>query len=232
MIQLNNSDKSRIISFIKENDLDYSLFDDNIGKFRIMSYDNLEFHPYLVDENYVLVRYDKTKDKSDNPFRSPYDYFSYKNIPSMLESLKLYDDSIHKVWWYPILNTAEIGFDKNSYSENWHDGILSEDYDVYEDIHSNYISYDNNSYQPVIKSPYNTLHEVSEINSEYVSKVDSLNFEIHPISCQKGNESYLFKIRYNNEEVLTEYISYKVVRKKGLKLFLENLFESMKPFKK
>jgi hypothetical protein len=47
MDQINNSDKRRIIDFIKENDLDYILKDDGIGKFKILSYDNLQFHPYF-----------------------------------------------------------------------------------------------------------------------------------------------------------------------------------------
>jgi hypothetical protein len=231
MDQINNSDKRRIIDFIKENDLDYILQDDGIGKFKILSYDNLQFHPYFYNEEYVLVEYNKEKDK-DNSFSSSYKYFYFKNIPSMLEALKSYDDSLYKVWYYPILNSAEIGFDKNSYNENWHIGLLDDEYLIESDSHCDYIVYNNDNYKPVLKSPYYTLNEVSDINDEYLSSVDSLNFEIRPISCQEGNESYLFKLRYNNEEVLTEYINWMIVRKKGLKIFLKDLFESMKPFKK
>ena len=232
MNQLNNLNKKRLLNFIKENDLDYTLFDDGIGKFKIISYDNLEFHPYEFNEEYILVKYDKEKDKPGNLSSSVYGYFNFKSISALLEALKVHDDSLHKVWYYPILNSAEIGFDKSSYNENWYVDLINEDYSIESDNHSNYIVYNNKDYKPVIKSPYYTLHEVSDINDEYISTVDSLNFEIHPISCQEGNESYLFKLRYNNEEVLTEYINWMIVRKKGLKIFLKNLFESMQPFKK
>ena len=232
MNQLNNLNKKKLLAFIKENDLDYTLFDDNIGKFKIISYDNLEFHPYEFNEEYILVKYDKEKDKPGNSSSSVYDYFNFKSIPSLLEALKAHDDSLHKIWYYPILNSAEIGFDKSSYNENWYVDLINEHYSIKSDNHSNYVVYDNNDYKPVIKSPYYTLHEVSDINDEYISTVNSLNFEIHPISCQEGNESYLFKLRYNNEEVLTEYINWMIVRKKGLKIFLKDLFESMQPFKK
>ena len=232
MNQISESDKNRILNFIKENELDYSLFDDGIGKFKILSYDNYEFQPYEFNEGYVLVKYDKEKDKPNDPSSIPYQYFNFKNIPALLEALKAHDDSLHKVWYYPILNSAEIGFDKTSYYENWHIGLINEEYSIESDSHCDYIVYDNKSYKPLLKSPHYTLHEVSDINDEYLSSVDSLNFEIHPISLQEGNESYLFKLRYNNEEVLTEYINWMIVKKKGLKIFLKELFESMQPFKK
>lgn len=60
------------------------------------------------------------------------------------------------------------------------------------------------------------------------TKVDKLYFEIHPISCQPGNESYLVKLLCNNEEVLKEFINYIVSRKKGLKLLIKTIFDEIK----
>ena len=54
--------------------------------------------------------------------------------------------------------------------------------------------------------------------------MDKLYLEIHPICVLEGSESYLVKILINNEEIMKEYINYIVRRKKGLRLFLENLF--------
>jgi len=231
MNQIEESNKKRIIQFIKENDIDYIVFDDGIGKFRIKSYDGYEFHPYIYEDNFILAKYDKSKDKGDSS-STAYEYFTYKDLSSLLVDLKIHDDSLHKQWWTPILNSAEIGFDKNSYKEDWYKEIINDSYELKRDNHSTYLEYLDLNCKPIIKSPFNTLHEVSEINSDYVSQVNKLNFEIYPISCQEGNESYLFKILYNNEEVLKEYINYIVYRKKGLKLFLENLFKSLEPFKK
>ena len=82
-----------------------------------------------------------------------------------------------------------------------------------------------------MKSPYNTIHEVSPINQETYAVVEKLYFEIHPISCLEKRESYLLKLLINNEEVFKEYVNYIVLSKKGLKLLIENIFNSVEKFK-
>ena len=47
----------------------------------------------------------------------------------------------------------------------------------------------------------------------------------------EGQESYLLKLSCNNEEIFKEYINYKVVKKKGLKLLIDNIFKSLESFK-
>jgi hypothetical protein len=59
-----------------------------------------------------------------------------------------------------------------------------------------------------------------------MSDMDRLYVEIHPISLKEKNESYLIKILINNEPVLKEYINYRVFKKKGLNLFLEELLNN------
>ena len=53
----------------------------------------------------------------------------------------------------------------------------------------------------------------------------------NPAMRDGNRESYLVKISFNDEPVLKEWINYKVIRKKGLRLFLNTLFEEMDKFK-
>lgn len=61
--------------------------------------------------------------------------------------------------------------------------------------------------------------------------MEKLSFEIHPISCKEQNESYLFKLAFNDDPILKEWINYRIIRKKGLKIFLETLFNEMEKYK-
>ena len=58
MNQLTQRDKDRLISYINENDLDYESFD-ILDKFSISSADGMTFYPYIYNEEYILVKYDK-----------------------------------------------------------------------------------------------------------------------------------------------------------------------------
>jgi hypothetical protein len=229
MIKIKASDCDKIIDFIKINDLDL-ITNETDNKFNIISYDNLQFTIYQVDESYVLVRYDRNKDIPNNPSSQAYEYYNFEVLSKLLEQLKVHDESIIKNWWVPILNSAEIGFDNSD--ENWLlEFITDNNYQIKSDTHSKYIEYNNDKYKPILRSPFNTLHEVSYINDEFLERINKLNFEIHAISLKEGNESYLAKILINNEEILKEYTNFIITRKKGLKLFLNNLFLEMETFK-
>jgi hypothetical protein len=233
VILINSNDKKRIIDFINHNKLDYILVDNNISKFHIISHDNIKFFFYTYNDEYVVVKYDPNKDKDNQPGSMPYEYFNFKTLLQVLEQLKYYDDGLHKSYWYSTTNSAEIGFDKNSYKEDWYEDFKREvDYSMLQDddFGYQYLVYDNPNYSLNIKSPYNTLSQVSPLNYEQEAyiKVNKLYFEIHPISCQDGNESYLLKLLANNEEVLKEFINYIVTKKRGLKILIEEIFKSIK----
>lgn len=227
-LNINTSDKERIISFIKENDLDYKVVDNGITRFHVVAEDGMKFQFQNHNENWILIKYDPRKDEQK---QVPFDYFNYKTLPQVLEQLSYHDKSITKTYWDIILDSIQIGFDKENYNENWFDGIINEDWEVEDCGSYKTISYVNDSYKPELKSPFNTLHEVSTINDIQFTKVEKLSIEIHPISCLEGNESYLLKLLCNNEEVFKEYINYRVYKKKGIKMLLEQIFSEMERFK-
>jgi len=232
MLQINENDKSRLIQFIDENDLDYTPIDNGISKFSIVAHDGIVFYLYDHNESYILAMYDKNKDRPGDPGSMPYEYFQFQSLTQILEQLSHYDKSIHKIYWYPTNNSIEVPFDANSYNEEWVSEFISDDHwrvessDLYK-----YLVYENSDYKPELISPFNTLHEVSMINSKEYAKVDKLYFEIHPISCSRKNESYFLKLSCNNEEVLKEYINYNIIKKRGLKLFLDDMFTNMSRFR-
>ena len=231
MINIDENDKNRICQFIHYNDLDYTIIDDEILKFRIISNDNISFSFYKYDESYIVVKYDKSKDVVNDPTSQAYQYFNFKTISQLLEQLKYYDENLPKKYWEVTTNSAEIGFDKSSYKEDWFEEFSKDvEYTTIEDDDSGYkyLTYNNPKKSPKMKSPYNTLHQVSDINYEEDSyiKVSKLYFEIHPISCQEGNEKYLLKLLSNNEEVLKEFINYIVTKKKGLNNLISEILKN------
>lgn len=229
MLDISKEETGRISEFINSNDLDYEIIDNGIIRYHVKAYDNMIFYFYNYNGEYVIVKYDKTKDNG-NPGSMAYEYFNFKNLQQVLEQLKIYDDQIHKQFWYTTTNSAEIGFNKDSYVEDWFKDFQNEEeyWKAEDDDNYKYLTYNNTNCKPQLKSPYNTLHEVSPINDISYTQVDKLYFEIHPISCQPGNESYLLKLLCNNEEVLKEFINYIVVKKKGLSLLIKNIFDSIK----
>lgn len=233
MNTLNESDKKRLVEFIDINELDYEVHEDIVTKFNVTAYDGIKFFFYTLNEQYVIVRYDKDKDKDNgNPSSQAYEYFYFQTLSQVLEQLSFYDNSIPKNYWKTIVNSIEIGFDKDSYDDNWYEWFKkdefwkTEDCDLYKAI-----VYNNPNYKPELKSPYNTLHEVSEINEITYTSVNGLYFEIHPISCKIKRESYLLKLKCNNDDKFVEYINYIVSTKKGLRLLLESIFKSLEPFR-
>jgi len=229
MKEILESDKERIIDFIKINDLDYVIVDDGIIRFHIIAYDGIKLYIQIYNDIYILTKYDPSKDKVGG---LPYENFQFNNLQTLLEQLKIYDDSLHKSFWTMTSNSIDIGFDNNNYIEDWYNEFKKDDFWNIEDTDNyTYLTYKNNNYKPELKSPFNTISEVSPINDVIFTRVDSLYFQIHPISCLDGNESYLLKLQCNNEEVLKEYINYLVSSKKGLRLLLDTIFKEMEKFK-
>jgi hypothetical protein len=229
MIDISKNEIIRISDFIIYNDLDYDIINNGIIRYHIKSFDNMVFYFYKYESNYILVRYDKTKD--GKPGQQAYEYYQFQNLQQILEQLKIYDDNIYKQWWYPTTNSTEIGFDSTNYNDDWLKDFKEEN--EYWSVKSEedkykYLTYNNSNIKPYLKSPFNTLHEVSPINDIIYTKVEKLYFEIHPISCEPGRESYLLKLLCNNEEVLKEFINYIISKKKGLKLLIDNIFRDIK----
>jgi len=232
MFNISENDKKRITDFISDNELDFSIVDNPISRFHINSYDGKKFQFQNLQEGWVLMIYDPKKDDIHNPGSQPFKYFQFKTLSQILEQLKVYDSNISKIYWSIILDSIQIGFDKDSYKDTWVDDFkLDRNYQVQKDDTYQYLVYENRFYKPLLNSPFNTLHEVSPINQFSPTKVEKLYFEIHPISLKESNENYLVKLLCNNDEKFPEFINYSVIKRKGLKKFLDSLFENMKQFK-
>ena len=228
---INEQNKQRLIEYIELNDLDYVPVDNGLTRFHILSEDKVTFTIYNNGDQFMISKYDGKKD-TGKPGEQPFEYYQFKTFSEVLEQLKFYDDNLYKVYWQPTLESIEIGFDESNHIEDWYSKyITDEHYTVEETFKYKYIVYENKGYSPELISPFNTLHQVSDFNEMELTKVDRLYFEIHPVSCVKKNESYYVKVQCNNEEVLKDYINYFVYKEKGLKMFIEGLFNDMSKFK-
>lgn len=229
---VNENDKNKIIQFIKENDLDYTHVDNGITKPHMITYDGYKLFFYIYESTYVMVKYDSDKDK---PGGQAYEYFYFDTMPKLLEQLKHYDQSIRKVYWHMIIDSISYPFDKLNYKDDWFTDLLKDEfYSIEEDVHCKYVVYENDKYKPIIKSPYNTLdsdHLASQIHSVSEMRLNKLYFEIHPISTLEGSETYMLKVLFNDDDLFKEYINYRVVGKKGLRLIIESLFNESNYFK-
>mgnify|MGYP003490015411 FL=1 len=227
---INEKNIKRLIEYIELNDLDYTTVNNGLTRFHITSENMVTFTIYNSEDQFLVTKYDGNKD-TGKPGEQPFEYYQFKTFSEVLEQLKFYDDNLYKVYWQPTLESIEIGFDKNNHIEDWYSKyIKDEHYTIEETFNYKYIVYENKNYSPELISPFNTLHEVSDFNEMELTKVDRLYFEIHPVSCAKKNESYYVKIQCNNEEVLKDYINYFVYKEKGLKMFIEGLFNDMSKF--
>ena len=217
MITLNEKDINTIINYIDTNEMDMTPVNNGIMKFNVRSFDDMVFTFFECNNEYVVAKYDK---KRDIPGEVPYEYYSYKSLPLMLEQLKVYDDSIHKSFWETTNDSIQIGFIKESYQDDWVEEFVGIDkYTIHETEEYKYIVYEDKDLSPKLKSPYNE-YGYNEVHKFY--------FEIHPISVVRNNESYLFKLLINNEEILKEYVNYKVSRRKGLKMLIKELIKANK----
>jgi hypothetical protein len=230
--EIDLNEKQRLIEFIDLNELDYIISENNLGKFGIISEDNKYFYFLKHNDKYIVQKWDykKSQETVSNW------YYTFNNFSEVLEQLRVYDDSIYKIYWQPVLETLDLKFNKDAYTNEWwsdfslskHDCSKIEKYnELYE-----YLVYEDDSYKPELKSPFNTLHEVSPINEIQLTKIDKLYIEIHPVILEKKKEKYFLKILINNDELFKEYVNYDIFKKKGLKLFLENFFKEMQKFKK
>ena len=223
-------DKERIKQFIKDNDLDYNIVDEGVSKFHIVAYDGITFHFETYNDNWILVKFDPKKNDIYNIGSQPFEYFQFPNLTSILEQLSHHDKSISKTYWNLIQDSMEIGV--YNYSDGWYNDLIRGNNWLVEDMETyKIVTYTSEDYNPELKSPFNTIHEVSPINNLTYTKCEKLYFEIHPINLLEGNESYLIKLLCNNEQIFKEYINYVAFKKKGLKMFLEMMFKDMERFK-
>lgn len=219
MQEIFESDKHKIIDFLKESD--YQIVDNGFSRFHIMSYDNIKFSFCINDGNYIIVKYDKAKDIKGG---IPFEYFTFKTLIQVLEQLKAYDELIYKEYWKTIPTAIEISID-NDREEDWYKKFISDEFFTIDD---NTLVYNNPNYNPELSSPYNTIHLVSALNKEKsYTKVNKLYFEINPLK----NEKYLLRLLCNNDETFKEYINYIVDRDKGLKLLILTLLKDLERFK-
>jgi hypothetical protein len=223
-------DKERIKQFIKDNDLDFNIVDESVSKYHIIAYDGIKFHFENHNNNWVLVKYDPKKDDIFNVGSQAFEYLQFKTLTQILEQLLYHDNSISKTYWNLINDSMEIGV--SNYSDGWYNNIIKDNNWLVEDMDTyKIITYTNNNYNPELKSPLNTIHEISPINELTYTKCDKLYFEIHPVNLLEGSETYLVKLLCNNDEIFKEYINYIIFKKKGLKMFLEVMFNDMVRFK-
>lgn len=241
MIVIEDKDKKRIIDFINENELDFTINDEGISKFNIVSSDGKAFFIYSYNEQYVVVKFDPSKELesilSGNPGIMAYEYFHYQNLQQVMEQLSFYENSLFKIHWQVLdgrnnnHQSIDMTFDNKNYSDDWFKEFSNDDSWGEESWNGEYkIATFEKKCDVKVMSPHNTLHEVSLFNTYQPFEMDRLYFEVHPISLESRNESYLVKILINNEPVLKEWINYRVFKKKGLKLFLENLFSNQNQY--
>ena len=216
-LKIKDSDKKRIIEYINQNELDYNISDGVIFKFHLISYDGYMFQIHNYNEQYLVIKSDKS---------GKFNYYYYKNIQQVMEQLSFYDNNLHKIWWSSTTNTVDIGFCSEDYTDDWSKDFTKNENWSYIDENQYKCAVFEKKLRIKVISPYNTLHEVSELNTYSPDDMDKLYMEIHPISVKNKEESYLVKILINKEEIMKEYINYIVKRKKGLKLFLEELFNN------
>lgn len=229
--KISETDQKRIKDFINENNLLYEINEENIFRFFVSSSNGLIIQFYKHNEQYVLVT---TNTKSKDPFKPmQFNYLTCKNMQQVLEQLAFYSKRVDTtIQWWEILDgvgrpsSVNIVFIKEDYTNDWSkDFIKNENWKVADDEQYQYLAFEKKMNIKVI-SPHNTLHEVSWFNTYNPEQLDKLYFEIHPICVKEKNESYYVKILINKEEIMKEWVKYRVYKKRGLNLFLEELFNN------
>ncbi len=233
MPKLSENELTRTLEFIKENELDYQYIDNGIFRPHFITYDNKKIYLGKNENMYIICTYDPDKDRPGN---NPWEWETVGNVMQIIERLKQRDESIHKVYWELIGNSIEVAFDIQNYNEEWHNEFIESDgYTKEQDSLCTYVVFESDDYEPEIISPFNTIGSDSIgglIHNSIPNKLSKLRFEIHPIKTIPGNETYLFKVRCNEDETFPENICYQVIGKKGLKLIRQSIFSEMERFRK
>ena len=223
-IKINESDKKRIVDYIKENELNYIISEENdIFRFFITAQDKAFFQFLKYNEQYVVAKTMAICGQAPT-----FQYFYFKNLQQVIEQLSLYDNNIPKVWWELLdgrgrNSTVDIVFVKENYTDDWSKEFLKNDWSQINEQEYKCLVYEK-KVNIRIKSPHDKYDDYPGYD------LQKLYMEIHPICVKEGSESYLVKILINNEEVLKEYLNYRVIRKKGLKLFLNEFFNNKNPY--
>ncbi len=230
---LEQRDIDRILDFIKESDLDYEYVDNGVFRPFLMAYDSMKIHLHANEGSYWMSIYDKSKDK---PGSVPYEWIRFGTLMQLMEALKHRDEGIYKQYWELTGNSMEVPFEKEGYREDWHEEFTdSEHYTTEEDSLCRYLVFESDEWEPEIMSPWNTVGQDSLggfLHESKPTRLSKLRFEIHPIGTREGRETYLAKIRCNEDDMFPEHVCYKVIGKKGLKKFKESLFAEMDKFRK
>lgn len=228
--KISKQDQNKIINYINDNNLSFIINEEGLFRFFISSMDGYMFQFYKNNEDYVVVSTDL---KNTNPLESKkFNYIQYKNMQQVLEQLSFYSSQMDSNFqWWEILDGigepyANIQFIKEDYTDNWtNDFIKDDNWKIVDDSQYKYISFSKEMSISAI-SPHNRLHQTSIMYDYNPDKLDKLYFEIHPICTKEHKESYVVKILINKEEILKEWINYRIFHKKGLNLFLEELFSN------
>jgi hypothetical protein len=226
---ISEGDIDRIKNFINENELEIHINEDNILRFFISTEEGFSYQIYKTNETYIVVEINN---------KGYVKYINYSSLHQFLEQLCFVENSKPKVYFYPINQEAYayMTFDNKNYTDEWGNYLMNSDnwkledsYNFHDEKEYKYLVYEQDINLSVI-SPCNTLHDVSPLNSYNPTKISKLHFEIHPVLLTEKNEVFLCRILINTDEKFKEYINYKIMKKKGLKLFLEELFNNKNPF--
>ena len=87
MIEITKEDKEKIIQFIKDNELDYTLIDNGIIRFHVMAHDGIKFFFYKHEDQYIITKYDGNKDREGASGSNAYKHFPFKTLMQVLEQL-------------------------------------------------------------------------------------------------------------------------------------------------
>jgi len=221
MLEISNDIKNKIIDFIINEELDYQINNNGLIRFHLQSDDNYKFFIYEYQNSYVVAKNDPIEIKK-------YEYYNFKSLSQLLEQLKIYDSSLPKNYWIPVLESIDDNFNKNTYDEKWYVDFLNDsNFKVETNENYSFLIYENENIKPNISSPFNTLHDVCSLYKKTYNKIDKLYFEIYPISLENRYEKYYLKLKNNNDEIFKEFINFEIYKKKGLKLFLKELSNSI-----
>lgn len=216
-LKIKDSDKKRIIEYIKENELDYKTSDGPIFRFHLISEDDYIFQICEHNDEYVVIKSDKKHSK--------FEYYYYKNLQQVMEQLAFYDNNLTKIWWHLLdgirrPSSINIPFIKEGYSEDWlKDFPINKNWQYSETEQYKFLVFEKKTHIKII-SPHDKYGEYPPYD------LYKLYMEVHPISVKEGDESFFVKILINNEEIMKEYINYRVYRKKGLKEFFKHFFNN------